>query len=195
MALSHHPERSYAVPITLSTGVTIQTVTFWYPHTHLGITDWRLPLATLFDDEFRPEQRLLAAPRMAHRSRTLLAAPVAGDPTRCAGGPLHLLDLGATGAQAAQDARARHHTWCGTGRVAGRRPGRVESALLDAGAHPYATYHGLRQVVGDALIIMRTGEWLYPVGAAAAALIDHVHQATLRLADAAPHDVLVTVAA
>jgi len=176
-------------------GITIRTVTFWYPATHLGITDWRVPLATLFDDELRPEPRLLAAALPSRRARALLAAPVDGLPTRCAGGPVRLLDLQATGARATQEAQARHDDWSATSRIRGRRPGRVESALLRAGRHTYVTYHSLRRVVGDALIIMETGSWLYPTGSYPQALIDHVHQATLRLADAAPDDVLVTVAA
>ena len=182
------------MPISMPGGITIRTVTFWYPATHLGITDWRLPMATLFDDELRPERRLLASPH-SRRARALLAAPLHAHPTRCAGGPVHLLDFAATGAQAAQEAQARHDAWSATSRIGARRPGRAESGLLHAGRHTYVTYHSLRRVVGDALIIMRTGTWLYPTGRCPQALIDHVHQATLRLADAAPDDVLVTVAA
>jgi len=179
----------------MPSGITIRTVTFWYPATHLGITDWRVPLAALFDDELRPARRLLAAALSSQRARALLAAPIDAHPTRCAGGPIRLLDLAATGARAAQEAQARHDAWSATCRIRGRRPGRVESALLQAGRHTYVTYHSMRRVVGDALIIMRTGCWLYPAGSCPQALIDHVHQATLRLADAAPDDVLVTVAA
>jgi hypothetical protein len=97
--------------------------------------------------------------------------------------------------QAAQEARARHDAWSATSLIGARPPGRVESALLQAGRQTYVTYHSLRRAAGDALIIMRTGSWLYPGGSGPQALIDHVHQATLRLADAAPDDVLVTVAA
>jgi hypothetical protein len=71
----------------------------------------------------------------------------------------------------------------------------VESALLRAGRHTYVTYHSLRRVVGDALVTMRTGTWLYPAAGSPQALLDHVAQATARLADAAPDDVLVTVRA
>jgi hypothetical protein len=187
-------ERSTTVPISLPNGTTIRTVTFWYPAGHLGITDWRVPLAYLFDDEMRPERRLLAMPTSG-RSWALLAAPNDTDPIRCAGGPLRLLDLTATGARAAQEAGIRHDAWSATSRIRARRPGRVESALLQAGRRSYVTYHSLRRVVGDALIIMRTGAWLYPTAASPQALLDHVQQATLQLADAAPDDVLVTVAA
>src|SRR5205823_721340 len=126
--------------------------------------------------------------------RALLAAPVDGHPTRCAGGLVRLLDLPATGARAAKEAQARHDAWSATCLIRGRRPGRVESVLLRAGRHTYVTYHSLRRVVGDALIIMGTGAWLYPTGFGPQALIDHVHQAILRLSDVAPDDVLVAVA-
>jgi hypothetical protein len=48
--------RSTPVPISLPNGITIRTVTFWYPANLLGITDWRAPLANLFDDDLRPER-------------------------------------------------------------------------------------------------------------------------------------------
>ncbi len=182
------------MPISLPNGITVRTVTFWYPATHLGIDDWRVPLATLFDDYQRPERRLLAAPHSG-RDRDLLAAPADGHPTRCAGGPLRLLDTAASGALAAHEAAARHDTWSATGRIGIRRPGRVETALLRSGRQNYMTYHRLRRVVGDALIIMRTATWLYPADSCPQALIDHVGQATLRLSAAEPGDVLVTVAA
>ena len=182
------------MPINLPNGTSIQTVTFWYPATHLGIDDWRVPLATLFDDDLRPQRRLLATPA-AHHDRDLLAAPADGQPTRCAGGPLRLLDLAASGALAAAEAAVRHDRWAATGRIGARRPGRVETALLHCGRRDYMTYHRLRRVVGDALIIMRTGTFLYPADHRPQALLDHVHQATLRLSDAACDDVLVTIAA
>jgi hypothetical protein len=183
---------SITVPINLPNGSTLRTVTFWYPADHLGITDWRTTLACLFDDDLRPERRLLATPTSL-RARTLLAAPSDADPIRCAGGPLRLLDLVATGALAAREAGIRHNGWSATARVGSRRPGRVESALLRAGRHSYITYHSLRRVVGDVLVVMRTGASLYPAAASPQALLDHVHQATVQLADAAPDDVLVTV--
>ena len=71
----------------------------------------------------------------------------------------------------------------------------MESALLQAGRCSYVTYHRLRRVVGDALIIMHSGAWLYPAASSPPALLDHMQQATLQLAEAAPDDVLVTVAA
>jgi hypothetical protein len=183
---------SITVPINLPNGSTLRTVTFWYPADHLGITDWRTTLACLFDDDLRPERRLLATPT-SPRARTLLAAPSDADPIRCAGGPLRLLDLVATGALAAREAGARHDGWSATARVGSRRPGRVESALLRAGRHSYVTYHSLRRVVGDVLVVMRTGASLYPAAASPQALLDHVQQATVQLADAAPDDVLVAV--
>jgi hypothetical protein len=182
------------VPINLPNGTTLRTVTFWYPADHLGITDWATTLACLFDEDLRPERRLLAMPT-SPRSRTLLAAPRDCDPVRCAGGPVRLLDIAATGALAAREAGARHDGWSATGRVGARRPGRLESALLRAGRHRYITYHSLRRVVGDVLVIMRTGASLYPAAANPQALLDHVEQATVLLADAAPDDVLVTVGA
>jgi hypothetical protein len=182
------------VPINLPNGCTLRTVTFWYPADHLGITDWATTLACLFDDDLRPERRLLALPT-SPRSRTLLAAPRDADPIRCAGGPLRLLDIAATGALAAREAATRHDTWSATARVGTRRPGRLETALLHAGRHSYVAYHSLRRVVGDVLVIMRTGAWLYPAAASPQALLDHVEQATAQLADAAPDDVLVTVGA
>lgn len=182
------------MPINLPTGTTVRTVTFWYPANHLGITDWRTTLACLFDDDLRPVRRLLAEPH-SHRTHALLAAPVDGHPTWCAGGPLRLLDIAGTGAIAAAEAAARHDAWSATGRVGARRPGPVESALLAAGRRNYVTYHSLRRVVGDALIIMATGGCLYPQESTPHALVDHVQQATFHLADAAPDDVLVTVAA
>ncbi|GIJ62030.1 hypothetical protein [Virgisporangium aurantiacum] len=182
------------MPINLPTGATVRTVTFWYPADFLGITDWATTLACLFDDDLGPEQRMLALPT-TRRTRTLLAAPTNADPIRCAGGPLRLLDIAATGALAAREAGTRHDGWSATARVGTRRPGRVESALLQAGRHSYVTYHSLRRVVGDALVTMRTGAWLYPAAASPQALLDHVQQATARLADAAPDDVLVTVRA
>jgi hypothetical protein len=181
------------VPISLPNGITVRTVTYWYPATHLGIDDWRVPLATLFDAELRPERRLLAMPAVGH-DRDLLAAPIDGQPTRCAGGPLRLLDTASSGALAAREAAVRHDRWAATGRIGARRPGRVETALLRCGRSDYMTYHRLRRVVGDALIIMRTGTFLYPADHCPQALLDHVHQATLRLSDAARDDVLVTVA-
>ena len=182
------------MPINLPTGITIRTVTFWYPATHLGITDWRTTLACLFDDDLRPQRRLLAEPH-TRSTAGLLAAPADGHPTWCAGGPLRLLDITATGALAAQQAGARHDAWSATGRIGARRPGPVESALLHAGRRDYVTYHSLRRLVGDALIIMRNGASLYPRESSPQALVDHMQQATLQLADAAPDDVLVTVAA
>jgi LSD1 subclass zinc finger protein len=187
-------EGSITMPINLPTGATVRTVTFWYPADFLGITDWGTTLTLLFDDDLRPEQRMPALPT-CRRARTLLAAPTGADPIRCAGGPLHLLDIAATGALAAREAEARHDRWSATARVGTRRPGRLESALLRAGRHSYVTYHSLRRVVGDALVTMRTGGWLYPAAASPQALLDHVAQATARLADAAPDDVLVTVRA
>ncbi|WP_432830862.1 hypothetical protein [Dactylosporangium sp. CA-092794] len=182
------------MPINLPTGLTIRTVTFWYPATILGITDWRTTLACLFDEDLRPARRLLAEPH-SRANRGLLAAPGDGDPIRCAGGPLRLLDLAATGALAASEARARYDTWSATGRIGARRPNPVESALLAAGPAAYVTYHSLRRLTGDALIIMATGACLYPQETSPQALIDHMQQAILQLADAAPDDVLVTVAA
>jgi hypothetical protein len=182
------------VPINLPNGTSIRTVTFWYPATHLGIDDWRVPLATLFDDDLRPQQRLLAKPAAGH-DRDLLAAPAAGQPTRCAGGPLRLLDITASGGLAAQEAAARHDRWAATGRIGARRPGRVETALLRCGRADYMTYHRLRRVVGDALIIMASASWLYPADHHPQALLDHVRQATERLSDADPDDVLVAIAA
>ncbi|MEU7874280.1 hypothetical protein [Dactylosporangium sp. NPDC049140] len=182
------------MPINLPNGTTLRTVTFWYPADHLGITDWATTLACLFDDDLRPERRLLATPT-APRARTLLAAPRNTDPIRCAGGPLRLLDLAATCVHAAREAAARHDAWSATARVGARRPGRLESTLLRAGRHHYVTYHSLRRVVGDVLVIMRTGTALYPAAASPQALLDHVEQATARLADANPDDVLVTVGA
>src|SRR5258706_13451441 len=114
-------------------GVTIRTVTFWYPAAHLGIDDWTEPLAVLFDGEFRPDSRLLARAVSSDRDRALLAAPKQGHPTRCAGGRLDLLDLAATSATAEQEARSRHADWSRTRTIRGRRPGRVETALLQAG--------------------------------------------------------------
>ena len=181
------------MPINLPSGITLRTVTFWYPATHLGITDWSTTLTLLFDDGLRPQRRLLAEPD-SHSARTLLAAPADGHPTRCAGGPLRLLDIAATGALAAAEAGARYDAWSATGRIGARRPGLVESALLDAGRGSYVIYHSLRRLVGDALIIMRSGARLHPQAASPQALLDHVHEATLLLSDAAPDDVLVTVA-
>lgn len=181
------------MPIRMATSVTVRTVTFWYPARHLGITNWRVALAGLFDDELRPVRRMIAAPH-AGEARGLLAAPGEGQPTRCAGGPVYLLDLAGTGAQAAEEAGARHDAWSATGRVCGRRPGRVETELLEAGRADYVTYHSQRRVVGDALIIMRTGGWLHPTGSGPQALIDHVRLAVSTLSEAAPDDVLVTVA-
>jgi hypothetical protein len=175
----------------MSTGVTVRTVTFWYPADHLGITDWGTTLADLFDDELRAEQRLLAEP---HSDRPLLAAPADGNPTRCAGGPLRLLDLAATATLAGRQAQARHDAWSATGRVGTRRPGRIEAGLLRAGRHDYVTYHRLRRVVGDALIIMGTHACLYPQESHPQALVNHMQQATAALADATPDDVLVAVA-
>jgi hypothetical protein len=106
---------------------------------------------------------------------------------------LRLLDIAATGALAAREAGTRPDWWSATARVGTRRPGRVESALLRAGRHSYVTYHSLRRVIGDALVNMRTGAWLYPAAASPQALLDHVQQATARLADAAPDDMLVAV--
>jgi hypothetical protein len=183
------------VPITMPNGVTIRTVTFWYPGTYLGIDDWTVPLAALFDDEFRPQPRLLARTVRSDRHRALLAAPRQGHPIRCAGGRLDLLDLAATTTTAEQEARTRHAGWARTRTVRGRRPGQVETGLLQAGRRSYVTYHSLRRVVGDALITMRTGQWLHAGAATPQALVDYVHEATSLLADAAPHDVLVTVAA
>nr|BFE56376.1 hypothetical protein GCM10020063_009020 [Dactylosporangium thailandense] len=180
--------------ITLPTGITIRTVTFWYPADHLGITDWHTTLACLFDDDLRPARRLLADPGADH-SRALLAAPTDGHPTWCAGGPLRLLDIPATGALAAQQATARYDAWSATGRVGARRPDGAESALLHAGRRSYVTYHSLRRLAGDALIVMRTGTCRYPQENSPHALVDHMQQAILLLADAAPDDVLVTVAA
>jgi hypothetical protein len=182
------------VPIRMPTGITLRTVTFWYPATHLGITDWRETLANLFDDDLRPERRLLAC-LQADDDRTLLAVPVDGHPVRCAGGPVRLLDMAASADLAKDNAAVRYDMWSATGRVGARRPGPVELALLRAGRHAYLTYHSLRRVVGDALIVMADQSWLYPAGASPQALLDHVHHATLRLADAAADDVLVTVAA
>jgi hypothetical protein len=108
---------------------------------------------------------------------------------------VRLLDIAASADLATSEAAARHDTWSVTGRVGSRRPGRVEQALLRAGRDTYLTYHSLRRVVGDALIIMADQTWLYPAGASPQALLDHVHQATLRLSDAAADDVLVAVAA
>ena len=181
------------MPITLPTGITIRTVTFWYPAAHKGIDDWASVLSGIFDDEFRPDPRLLAHTPQTRQTRALLAAPGNGRPTRCAGGRLNLLDLAATGAEAARQARSRHQTWSRTSTIRGRRPGPAEKALLHAGPQTYITYYSLRRVVGDALIIMRTGARMYPAGHSPQALIDYVHQATLLLADAAPNDVLVTV--
>ncbi|MGI5243363.1 hypothetical protein [Dactylosporangium sp. CA-139066] len=180
--------------ITLPTGVTIRTVTFWYPADHLGITDWRTTLACLFDEDLRPMRRLLADPG-SHQTRALLAAPAGGHPTWCAGGPMRLLDIAATGAFAARQATARYDAWSATGRIGARRPGNAEAALLHAGRRSYVTYHSLRRLAGDALIIMRTGACRYPQEHSPHALVDHMQQATLLLADAAPDDVLVTVAA
>ncbi len=182
------------MPINLPTGLTIRTVTFWYPSAILGITDWGTTLHCLFDDDLRPTRRLLAEPH-ARANRALLAAPADGHPTWCAGGPLRLLDIAATGALAAAEARDRHDAWSATGRIGARRPNRVETRLLHAGAEAYVTYHSLRRVVGDALIIMATGACLYPQDSSPQALVEHMRQATLQLADAAPDDVLVTVAA
>jgi len=182
------------VPINLPTGITLRTVTFWYPATHLGITDWPTTLAGLFDEELRPARRLLAGAD-SRPARALLAAPADGDPTWCAGGPLRLLDIAATSAHAAAQAGARHDTWSATGRIGTRRPRPFESALLRAGRSDYVTYYSLRQLVGDALIIMGTGAYLYPQDSSPQALVDHVRQATLQVADADPDDVLVTVAA
>jgi hypothetical protein len=181
------------MPFSLPNEVTVRTVTFWYPATHLGIDDWRVPLATLFDDDLRPQRRLLAAPA-ADRNRELLAAPADGQPTRCAGGPLRLLDLAATGALAAAEAAARHDTWSTVGRIRGRRPGTAESALLRSGRTAYITYHRLRWVVGDALIDMHTGTWLFAPDRAPQTLLDHMREATRRLSAAEPGDVLVTLA-
>jgi hypothetical protein len=186
-------EGSTTVPINLPNGTSLRTVTFWYPATILGITDWRTTLAGLFDDDLRPTRRLLAEPH-SRRARGLLAAPADGDPTWCAGGPLRLLDIAGTGAIAAAEAGARHDGWSATGRVGARRPGPVEAALLHAGRASYVTYHSLRRLVGDVLVSMPTGDCLYPQEASPQALVDHMQQATLRLADADPDDVLVTVA-
>ncbi|GAA0896074.1 hypothetical protein [Virgisporangium aurantiacum] len=180
------------MPINLPNGIILRTVTFWYPADFLGITDWRTTLACLFDDALRPERRLLAIPT-SPGTRALLAAPSTANPIRCAGGPLRLLDIAATGALAAREAVTRHDAWSATARVGARRPGRLESALLQAGRHSYVTYHSLRRVVGDVLVVMRTGAALYPAAADPQALLDHVQQATMQLADAAPDDVLVTV--
>ncbi|WP_426513104.1 hypothetical protein ACPPVO_22160 [Dactylosporangium sp. McL0621] len=182
------------MPINLPNGTTLRTVTFWYPADHLGITDWATTLRCLFDDDLRPERRLLAMPT-SPGTRALLAAPYDADPVRCAGGPLRLLDIAATGAVAARAAAARHDVWSATARVGARRPGRVESALLRAGRPSYVMYHSLRRVVGDVLVIMRTGASLYPAAASPQALLDHVERATAQLAEAAPDDVLVTVGA
>jgi hypothetical protein len=182
------------VPISLHHGVTLRTVTFWYPADHLGITDWATTLACLFDDDLRPQPRLLALPTCPG-ARTLLAAPRDTHPVRCAGGPLRLLDIPATGALAAREAEARYDAWSATSRIGTRRPRQAESDLLQAGRCSYVTYHRLRRVVGDALIIMRTGTWLYPAAASPQALLGHVQQATAQVAGAAPDDVLVTVAA
>jgi hypothetical protein len=81
-----------------------------------------------------------------------------------AGGPPRLLDIAATGALAAQEVGIRHDGRSATARLGVRRPGRVESTLLQAGRHSNVTYHSLRRVVSDALIIMATGAWLYYAG-------------------------------
>ncbi|MEJ3741805.1 hypothetical protein WEI85_00685 [Actinomycetes bacterium KLBMP 9797] len=182
------------MPITTPAGVHVRTATFWFPANHWGIDDWTIPLSTMLGGELEPDPRLLALPPHSGRARALLAAPVDGSPIRCAGGLLGLLDLAGTGAEAAQRARARRDTWSQTGRIRGRRPGRVEEALLRAGRQTYVTYHSLRRVVGDALIIMGTRTPLCPTERTTQALVDYVHQATMRLADAAPDDVLVTAA-
>jgi hypothetical protein len=182
------------VPITLPHGVTLRTVTFWYPAGHLGITDWATTLACLFDDDLRPVRRLLAQP-LPPSTRTLLAAPADTRPVRCAGGVLRLLDIAATSALAEQEADVRYDRWSATSRIGPRRPHRIEAALLRAGRSSYVTYHRLRRVVGDALISMRTGAYQYPADASPQALLEHVQHATEQLAGAAPDDVLVTVAA
>jgi hypothetical protein len=183
------------VPFTIPTGATIRTVTFWYPAHHDGIDGgaWPAVLGLIFDDEFRPARRLLAAP--STRRRAALAAPAGARPIRCAGGRLSLLDLPATRDEAAQQAAQRYQSWSATATIRGRRPTGMEAALLGAGQDTYTSYRRLRRVVGDALVIMRSGGRLYPVGSRPRDLVEYVHEATRRLQDAAPDDVIVTIAA
>ncbi|GLL03716.1 hypothetical protein [Dactylosporangium matsuzakiense] len=179
------------MPIILSTGVTIRTVTFWYPATHLGIDDWAQALAVLFDEDLRPDARLFA--RTGCGGRAVLAAPRPGRPTRCAGGRLDQLDLAGTTAAAKREAASRHAEWCRSSTIRRRRPGPAETALLQAGRRSYLTYHSLRRVVGDALISMHTGCWRFADAATPDALVGYVQAATSMLSAAAPDDVLVTV--
>jgi hypothetical protein len=183
------------MPIKMATGVTLRTVTFWCPANYLGITDWPCILAQLFDEDLRPDRRLLALPE-ADREVRWLASPGVGRPVRCAGGPLRLIDVAGTGALAAEEAAARHRLWSATGHVVPRRrPRSVELALLRAGRDSYVTYHRLRRVVGDALLARGCGDVLVPADARPQTLLDHLRTATSRLADADPDDVLYTVAA
>ncbi|GAA4470968.1 hypothetical protein [Phytohabitans houttuyneae] len=183
------------MPIAMPSGVMVRAVTFWYPSNHLGIDDWTVPLSTYFNDEVRPDRRLLAAVAQPRPERLLLAAPLSGPRIRCAGGHLSLLDLAGTGAVAAAQARSRHHRWTQMGTVGARRPGRAEVALLRAGEQSYVAYHRLRRVVGDVLVVMHDGRRVrQPDGCSPDALLAFVQEAIGRLAQADPDDVIVTVA-
>ncbi|MFC0532131.1 hypothetical protein [Phytohabitans kaempferiae] len=167
------------MPIVTATQVRISHITYCIPpRVAQRVTN---PASAVFDDQIRPDHRLLARP---DSKRERLVQVRDGSPLRCAGGPLWMIDLDRMRRRGLE--RARH-------RLAQRRDGvrtqqwrRWETELLELGEDAYLEYWQLRHAAVDALCELRSADRrppLCPLNNSPHARLAYVRQANRRLAE------------
>jgi hypothetical protein len=135
-----------SMPIVTPTGVVIRHVVLCVAATTAVPVH---ALDRLFDDDVRPEPRLLARPGS---DPAALSAVQPGQPLRCAGGPRRLIDLDLMRGHAGRMAHSRYRRWR-------NRPDAVdvrawERALMQQGRDAYVEHRRLRATAGDAFLVL-----------------------------------------